>query len=164
MRLEGRAGQELVEPMPIQLGGGSAVNWVVFTGQVTHDELVGLPDRIHPERPEFGTNWIGYIDADADVSGLDLPAFVQLKAKVLPRVKALAAKGQVKTALVSGSARNDEVVRFWCQYSAADPEFGATVPYFASSLPRAFEYLGLTGAARFEAEDAIREALGLHSK
>jgi hypothetical protein len=99
------------------------LNCLIWVGQVSRSEALGLPGQIDPSRPEFGCRWISYFDVTADLSDLDAACLLELRERLRPVVSGLAAKGEFRIILVSNSRYNNPLLAVWRALTAGDAAY-----------------------------------------
>ena len=131
--------------MPIFVGAfpGLDLNYLVFAGKVTQAQALAFPARIRPETPQFGCRWITVFEAGADLSELDAPCLLSIKARMTPVVIRLGAKGKMRSVLISNSKYNDHLMDCWRAMVGTDPTYPCD-PETAASLADACARHGLT--------------------
>ena len=119
------------------------VNCLIWLGLVSRAEALGVPGRIDPTRPEFGSRWISYFDAAADLSELDAACLLELRERLRPVVSGLAAKGEFRIILASNSKYNDPLLAVWRAMTATDAAYPSN-PVIVRDIPSAARALGLS--------------------
>lgn len=127
----------------------------IYTGRISREALLDYYREVNPEDPASAAASITYIDPDADMSGLDLAAFTELKRILAPKVKVLAQTPGFHCIIVCNSAQCDAIVRFWRAYLVRDSSY-ATPPIFFPDVLQACKWLELPQSACDAAEAAIR--------
>src|SRR5579871_108581 len=147
--------------MPVLVGemGPITINCLIWTGVVTRAEALAVPGRLHPERPEFGARWISYFADGVDLSQLDPDTLVALRDRFRPVIRALGAKGEFKSVLVSNSRYNDPLLAMWRLLSAMDASY-ASNPELANDVGAAARELGLSDAEAEQVKAWIEAQLG----
>ena len=131
--------------MPVFVGAfpGLDLNYLVFAGKVTQAEALAFPARIRPEAPQFGCHWLTVFEAGADMSELDAPCLLAIKAHLTPVVVRLGRKGKMRSVLISNSKYNDHLMECWRAMVGTDPAYPSD-PETAASLADACARHGLT--------------------
>ena len=132
---------------------------LIWLGRVTRAQALAMPARLHPERPEFGSRWISYFDAGADLSDLDAATLIELRERLRPVVGQLAAKGEFRMVLASNSIFNDFLAAAWRAMVAPDASYPSN-PVVVRDIDGAARALGLTPAQADQARAWIEGLAG----
>ena len=139
------------------------VNCLIWLGLVSKAEALAMPGRIDPTRPEFGSRWISYFDAAADLSELDAACLLELRERLRPVVSALAAKGKFRIILASNSKYNDPLLAVWRAMTATDADYLSN-PVVVLDIHSAARALGLSAADAERARVWIEARIGRTSE
>jgi hypothetical protein len=130
-------------PILVEHLAQSQLTSLIWLGRVTRAQALALPARLHPEQPQFGSRWISYFDAGADLSDLDAATLIELRERLRPVVVQLAAKGEFRMVLASNSMFNDFLIAAWRAMVGPDASYPSD-PVVVRDLPAAARVLGLT--------------------
>ncbi len=149
--------------MPIAIGAvpGLDLNYLVFSGKVTRPEALAFPARIDPDQPDVGRRWVTVFESGADLSDLDADCLLAVKERLLPVVVRIgAAKGPMRSVLVSNSKYNDHLMDCWRTMVSADPEYPSD-PETAASVREACARHGLAASEITRVESFLEHRLGI---
>lgn len=129
---------------------------LVFRDRIDAAEMLEFFRGRNADR-ESETRWLIWIDAEADLSQLDLMSITELKRLVDRKQRERAWDENFRTAIVSNSRRNDPMVNLWKGYVGRDPDH-LSKPVVCSNLEGACAYLGLPAEAR----EVLAQEIGLN--
>ena len=135
--------------MPVIIGSieDLGLNYLIFTGSVSRDDLQQFPGRLTRSGYMSGVDWVVYFDPNADLSDVDAACLFDLKKELAIVISAFHDAGDLNVLLLLNS--NDDVV---------DPDY-PTNPLLAKDFSAAAYMFGLTEAqcqiAKRRIEDVI---------
>lgn len=134
------------------------VTLLMFSGAFNADEMIGQFQAL--DNRDRGI-WLGYYDATANPSSVDLAHLPELKRTIVAKEKELFDDVKRRNAVVCCSAFTKQFFRFWSDYAGTGDEHPVTPPVF-SDFRTACDWLGLPEEARvsFEVEAGCPELVG----
>lgn len=131
------------------------VNLTLLSGAIGPDEVMAYYEAIDVTDASMADAWITLDCGDADLSEIDLARVAQLKALIGSKLRALAAFGPMRSALVSARQINEPFFQFWKVLVTNDADH-PSAPQFFHRLEPACDWLGLDVGGR----DAVIAAAG----
>ena len=145
--------------MPVIIGSieDLGLNYLIFTGSVSRDDLQQFPGRLTRSGYMSGVDWVVYFDPNADLSDVDAACLFDLKKELAIVISAFHDAGDLNVLLLLNS--NDDVVaQSWWTLVGTDPDY-PTNPLLAKDFSAAAYMFGLTEAqcqiAKRRIEDVI---------
>jgi len=126
----------------------------VLSGTVTPEDVLAHYDRLPSvERRRM----LIYVEPTADLARINVGVIPELKRAIAAKLVELYGNERVLTAWVCGPGANEPLIDFWCRYVVGGEYLSTSVLF--PTLEAACDWLGLSGAARGAAAEAI-EVLG----
>ena len=122
-----------------------------------------MPAGIDAFRPRLGTRWISYFDSSADLSELDAACLVELRERLRPVVKKLAAQGEFQMVLASNSVFIDPLLAVWRTMVATDSDYPSN-PVTVRGIDSASRALGLSASQAGQARSWIEAQVEANSR
>lgn len=123
----------------------------IYRGVITPELLFGRLGRL---RQGDMARWVGYFDATADLSRVDIAALPEIKRASAARMRELHAENGL-IAFVCSAPATEHLIEFWCRFLRVGGEH-PTSPALFPNLKTAFDWMDLPEAAR----QALTAAVG----
>ena len=119
----------------------SGANLMIFSGEVTRDELLRQFGDIDEAEAASSNHWLIVDMGHADISDLSFDVLAQLKAVMEPKMKVMKARAPFDVAIVCTTPFNKPIYQTWTSFVGGDKDYPSN-PLVLASLKAACDHLG----------------------